>query len=181
MTFSSAINGLQVHHSAAKPNTWRGYVYRFDAQAFSAASTYAVGDEVVYNGVHYKCTTAVTTAGAFNQANWARATNGVEYTYHLIFVEDPEFDQAGSSGSVGDDGHPAYRIKVTVDVDGGKTYSDPVSLDAVTGGTYDGYTDATTPHTFEIDSKLFKGFVANDWESGTKEDYDELATGGNRW
>lgn len=41
------------------------------APAFSSSSTYAVGDYVTYEGILYKCTTAVSTAGAWNAANWS--------------------------------------------------------------------------------------------------------------
>lgn len=41
------------------------------APAFSASSTYAVGDYVTHDGLLYKCTTAVSTAGAWNAANWS--------------------------------------------------------------------------------------------------------------
>ena len=41
------------------------------APAFSASSTYAVGDYVTREGLLYKCTTAVSTAGAWNAANWS--------------------------------------------------------------------------------------------------------------
>lgn len=45
------------------------------ASAFSASSTYAVGDHVTYNGGLYRCTTAVTTAGAWTgSANWTADT-----------------------------------------------------------------------------------------------------------
>ena len=40
------------------------------APAFSSSSTYAVGDYVTYEGLLYKCTTAVSTAGAWTAANW---------------------------------------------------------------------------------------------------------------
>ena len=40
------------------------------APAFSSSSTYAVGDYVTHEGLLYKCTTAVSTAGAWNAANW---------------------------------------------------------------------------------------------------------------
>lgn len=40
------------------------------APAFSDSSTYAVGDYVTHEGLLYKCTTAVSTAGAWNAANW---------------------------------------------------------------------------------------------------------------
>lgn len=42
--------------------------------AFSDQSTYAVGDFVTYNNKIYKCTTAVTTAGAWNAANWTESS-----------------------------------------------------------------------------------------------------------
>lgn len=40
------------------------------APAFSSSSTYAVGDYVTHEGLLYKCATAVSTAGAWNAANW---------------------------------------------------------------------------------------------------------------
>lgn len=43
------------------------------ASAFSTASVYALGDYVMYNGKLYECTTAVTTAGAWNAGNWTEA------------------------------------------------------------------------------------------------------------
>ena len=43
------------------------------ASAFSATSTYALGDYVMYNGKLYECTTAVTTAGAWNSGNWTES------------------------------------------------------------------------------------------------------------
>lgn len=44
---------------------------------FSALATYNVGDHVWNGGFLYRCTTAVTTAGAFTPANWAQiATTG---------------------------------------------------------------------------------------------------------
>ena len=55
------------------------------APAFSPSSTYAVGDYVTYEGLLYKCTTAVTTAGAWTgSANWTvvTATDGL-YGLHL--------------------------------------------------------------------------------------------------
>lgn len=43
------------------------------AQAFDAASTYAVGAYVMYNSLLYVCTTAVTTPGAWTgSVNWSR-------------------------------------------------------------------------------------------------------------
>jgi len=41
------------------------------APAFSTSSTYAVGDYVTYEGLLYKCATAVSTAGEWDAANWS--------------------------------------------------------------------------------------------------------------
>jgi hypothetical protein len=43
------------------------------APAFSTASTYALGDYVMYNGKLYECTTAVTTAGAWVAGSWTES------------------------------------------------------------------------------------------------------------
>lgn len=44
------------------------------APQFSESATYAAGDMCVYGHRLYRCTTAVTTAGAWNSANWTEAT-----------------------------------------------------------------------------------------------------------
>ena len=38
---------------------------------YSAASTYALGDQVLYNNKLYKCTTAITTPEAWTEGKWA--------------------------------------------------------------------------------------------------------------
>ena len=42
------------------------------ATAYSASSTYAVGDYVIHNSNLYRCTTAITTAEAFTAAHWTQ-------------------------------------------------------------------------------------------------------------
>lgn len=41
-----------------------------DQDTFSSSSTYAVGDLVVYDNKIYECTTAITTAGAWDSTKW---------------------------------------------------------------------------------------------------------------
>ena len=41
------------------------------AEAYSSTSTYTVGDYVIYNGLLYKCTTAVVAAESFDSAKWS--------------------------------------------------------------------------------------------------------------
>lgn len=44
------------------------------APAFSTSSTYAVGALVTYNNALYRCTTAVSTAGAWDSTKWTATT-----------------------------------------------------------------------------------------------------------
>lgn len=46
------------------------------ASAYSASSTYAVGDYVIHDGNLYRCTTAITTAEAFTAAHWTQVVLG---------------------------------------------------------------------------------------------------------
>ena len=46
----------------------------FDTAAFSAASTYAVGDYVEKDGKYYKCKTAIESAGAWDATKWDEQT-----------------------------------------------------------------------------------------------------------
>jgi len=45
--------------------------------AFSASSTYAVGDYVTYNNKLYICKTAITTAAAWDATKWTEKTSDV--------------------------------------------------------------------------------------------------------
>lgn len=50
------------------------------APAYSASSTYAVGDIVLKDGQLYECTTAISTAEAWTAAHWTAVTVGGELT-----------------------------------------------------------------------------------------------------
>ena len=54
------------------------------ADEYSASSTYAVGDLVWNAGKLYRCTTAVTTAGAFNAQFWTETTVEAELNRHAM-------------------------------------------------------------------------------------------------
>ena len=49
-------------------------VYGITSPKFSTGSTYTVGDFVIYTGKLYRCTTAVTVAGAWSASNWGQTT-----------------------------------------------------------------------------------------------------------
>lgn len=44
------------------------------AHPYDATATYNIGDYVIYEGALYRCTTAITTAEAWNAAHWTQAT-----------------------------------------------------------------------------------------------------------
>ena len=50
------------------------------ADEYSASSTYAVGDYCIHDGQFYRCTTAISTAEAWNSAHWTEVTVADELT-----------------------------------------------------------------------------------------------------
>ena len=62
------------------------------APAYSSSSTYAVGDYVMHEGVMYECTTAITTAEAWNAAHWTAVAIATE-----ISDFKKEYDSLGFS------------------------------------------------------------------------------------
>lgn len=80
VTFSGTGNGAVFLFDIIRVtslNAWIHLTEKFApnnvANIYSASSTYAVGDYVLYNGLLYECTTAITTAEAWNSAHWSRA------------------------------------------------------------------------------------------------------------
>ena len=67
----STVNGFQVGNDVLKYNYES--LENYNTPDFSPSSTYSVGDYVIYQGKLYKCITAITTAGAWNSANWQLA------------------------------------------------------------------------------------------------------------
>lgn len=78
------------------------------APAFSTSSTYAVGDYVTHEGLLYKCATAVTTAGAWNAANWSAVSAMAEMPAPITV------DSAMSSSST----NPVQNKVVKTAIDG---------------------------------------------------------------
>lgn len=113
-------------HSLQFPGLSDVYVVPEDAQEFSSESTYAVGEFVTYQGVLYKCTTAVTTAGSWTGAtNWSATDVGTELqdTYGPsrpnFSVNNPVMDGSASPGSAttyarSDHVHPSDTSKLDI-------------------------------------------------------------------
>lgn len=76
---STAVN------NPAKMAEIEAYLYGVDE--FSATKTYAVGEYVVEDEKVYKCTTAVTVAGAFDESDWTEQT-GMTGEPTLILPDD---------------------------------------------------------------------------------------------
>lgn len=59
-TATTVVGAINEHHAVI------GYSY----DAYDDTATYAVGDLCIYNNTLYKCTTAITTAEAWNASHW---------------------------------------------------------------------------------------------------------------
>lgn len=62
-----------------------GQLIYLDATAFSVTSTYALNSTVLQAGSVYRCSTAVTVAGAFNPSNWTL----IGLRFALSYIPEP--------------------------------------------------------------------------------------------
>lgn len=95
------------------------HILGLDVDTFSTTSTYAVGDYVVYGGKLWKCTTAVTSAGAWtgNGLSVTSDANGIlldmDTTKFLEFLDsDRPGSPCGIPGLYANDGG-TYQIHLT--------------------------------------------------------------------
>ena len=135
----------------ALPNIWAAI-----ATPFSITSTYAVDDYCRYDGVFYKCTTAIETAGAWDASKWTQVTVA---------------SQLGGSGSIS-------WAPVAADYDSTATY-DLGDYAIQEGKLYKANQAISTPEAFTpahwtqvavTDEMNNLGFVAADFD--TTEGYD---------
>lgn len=63
-------------------------LYELDATAYSATSTYAIGNLVLQNGNVYRCNTAITVAEAFTISKWTV----IGSQYALVYYKPPYDD-----------------------------------------------------------------------------------------
>ena len=66
------------------------------APAYSASATYQTGALCFYNGHRYKCTTAITSAEAFNSAHWTVTTVAAETRPRQGSISMPTASWSGS-------------------------------------------------------------------------------------
>lgn len=65
------VNGFLVNNEVQKYNYES--LENYNTPDFSTSSTYQVGDYVMYQGKLYKCTTTITTSGAWDSTKWSLA------------------------------------------------------------------------------------------------------------
>ena len=68
------------------------------ADEYSSSSTYDVGDLCVYNGVLYECTTAITTAEAWDSDHWKQVNLGDIITDMDGAIDDLDENKADKNG-----------------------------------------------------------------------------------
>lgn len=62
-------------NNPAKMAALEAVLYGVDAEAFDASKTYAIGDYCTNNTKTYVCSTAITTAGAWDVTKWTEVAN----------------------------------------------------------------------------------------------------------
>ena len=99
------------------------------APAYSASSTYAVGEYVLHNNTLYRCTTAITTAEEWTAAHWTAAKLGEDLTdcsRHLNDVEENQIPELKNAIN-----QKADKAVATTTADGLMSASDKTKLDDV--------------------------------------------------
>lgn len=150
------------------------------ANAYSASSTYAVGDYVLYGGQLYECNTAISTAEAWTAAHWTAVTVGGEIATVKDGLEQLETDLTNTinnvyatdtaSGSIasfpdGADGVPVKSLTVDIEpVQSGSGDPSPTNIRPITGHTsavvtVSPTTDAQdgTSYTIDLDGTRYGG------------------------
>lgn len=116
------------------------------APEYDATATYSVGDYVTYNKTLYKCTTAITTAEAFDDTKWTAVKVGGELKSHDTRISTLEagVDLEKSATNSFDDGIDSYFKKVVssiVPVQAGSGTPSPINVRAISGFTECAVTD----------------------------------------
>lgn len=91
--------------------------------AYDSTATYAVGDKVLYNGLGYRCTTAVSTAESFDDTKWTQiqlkdyvdintnqVVKGTKTFKSIQFVKDTSDPTAGGKFDIQNDN--GYNAKI---------------------------------------------------------------------
>lgn len=88
-------------------HTINGYSY----DAYDETATYAVGDLCIYNNTLYKCTTAITTAEAWNTSHWTETSIADEISELLSDIGDNSSDIANIITNLGGMKAKTYTVE----------------------------------------------------------------------
>jgi len=91
------------------------------APGYSSSATYVLGAYVTYNNVLYKCTTAITTAEAWNSAHWTAVNIGAELVAIKANVATNTSNINTNTGNISD---LTTEIAKTVHVDRDQFFSE---------------------------------------------------------
>lgn len=78
-----------LYYRESTSDPWTPFVMSADANfvdfadEYSSSSTYTVGEYCRYDGDFWRCTTAISTAEAWNSAHWQKTTIGAEFQRYL--------------------------------------------------------------------------------------------------
>ncbi len=154
------------------------------APRYSSASTYSVGDVVVYDSTFYECTTAITTAESWTAAHWTQASLA---SFKIIRNLAPNYDSTATYGFGDYVIHDDKLYRHTTDIDYAEAWnSSHWTLVNVGGALENGF--ANTAPQFDIQAsydvgdyvmyneKLYKCITAIDQtptDPGTIDDDDD--------
>ena len=79
-TYASRWTGEEIDDAIKRAKVGGEIDAILNAEEYSAAATYTLGDYCTNNGKLYRCTTAITEAEAWTEAHWTETTVGAELT-----------------------------------------------------------------------------------------------------
>lgn len=140
------------------------------ADQYDSTATYAVGDYCIKDGLLYKCTTAISTAEAWNAGHWESTA-----------VTD-EFGDISGLPSGGTQGQVLTKNSST---DGDASWADGPSVMMVTFTRVSGTVYSSDKTISEVVAALNTGttVIARDFTSGVQSDYywfDSMSSNGDR-
>ena len=143
----------------------------FITDEYDAESTYAIGDMVIHENALYVCSTAITTAEAWNSAHWTLTdiataigtvktaiptkTSDLQNDSGFAQIDDTQVSASKtySSEKIESELQNKYELVTSIDLQVNNSIIDEntnVTLDSVTGNYVSGYTFTTTSGSVEF-------------------------------
>ena len=165
------------------------------APAYSTSATYAVGDYVTYDGVMYRCISAITSGESWTAAHWSAAKIGPDLsdvksaiTDDYISLSSSDFTQGTWSGGSISVTSNRLCVKNLIPVKKGDIFKYNTSTLMIAFGTYEAGASASTDyHTWQttsaettyiipVDGSFFVQIKKSDESNITPSDYTGVST-----